>query len=247
MSDVVAIVLAAGRGTRMESDLPKVLSEVCGRPLIDFVLDALDTAGVQRKIVVIGYRGADVRAALSGREGIEFAEQTEQLGTGHAVMVCRDQLEGHVGGVLILAGDSPLAQASSLNALIAEFRAQQPACLLGTLDTPNPEGLGRIVRDQDGEFQAIVEDKDATEIERQITEVNMSTYLFEMVSLRFSLDQLDNQNHQREYYITDCPGILKRRGDDVRALPVLQPCEGMSVNTVAELAIVEAEMRRMGY
>lgn len=247
MTDVMAIILAAGRGTRMQSDLPKVLCRACGRPLIDYVLDALDAAGVARKVVVVGYRADDVKSALADRSELEFVEQTEQLGTGHAVMVCREALEEHKGGVLILAGDSPLAQAASLRALIDEFHESQPACLLGTLNSPDPQGLGRIVRDAAGRFQGIVEEKDATPEQRQITEVNMSTYLFEVAALLSALDQLDNRNQQREYYITDCPGILKERGADVRALPVLQACEGLSVNTLEELATVEDKMRSMGY
>ncbi len=247
MSEVLAVVLAAGKGTRMRSDKPKVLFEVCGRPLIDFVLDALEEADVRRTVVVVGHRGDDVRQALKDRSGLEFVEQDRQLGTGHAVMVCRDHLNRHEGPVLILAGDSPLTQPSSLAKLIAEFRLEQPACLLGTLRTENPAGLGRIVRDANGRFAAIVEEKDANEEQLRISEVNMSTYLFDCSALTTALDQLNNQNKQQEYYITDCPGILKQAGREIRALPVLQACEGLSVNTIDELATVEAEMRKMGY
>lgn len=247
MKNVMAIVLAAGKGTRMQSDKPKVLFEVCGRPLVDFVLDALEKVGVTRTVVVVGYRSELVQEALSSRANVAFVEQKEQLGTGHAVMVCRQEIDKHEGGVLILTGDSPLAQPTSLQKLVDEYRESTPACILGTLDSPNPQGLGRIVRDPAGEFQAIVEEKDATDEQRQISEVNMSTYLFDAGDLAQALDQLTNDNKQQEYYITDCPGILKEAGRDVRALPVLQPCEGMSVNTVDELATVEAEMRKMGY
>ena len=162
MSEVLAVVLAAGKGTRMQSDKPKVLFEVCGRPLIDFVLDALERVGVKRTVVVIGYRGEDVQLALRARSGLAFAEQKKQLGTGHAVMMCRDELEQHDGPVLILTGDSPLAQSSSLEKLLEEFERGTPACILGTLHAENPAGLGRIVRDEDGQFEAIVEEKDAS-------------------------------------------------------------------------------------
>ncbi len=242
-----AIVLAAGKGTRMKSDLPKVLSEACGRPLIDYVIDALERAGVERIVVVIGYRGELVREALAGRENLVFAEQTEQLGTGHAVMMCRDALEGRTGPVLIVTGDSPLIQQSSIDKLLADFAASEPACLLGTLHKDDPTGLGRIVRGPDGVFEGIVEEKDATPEQRAITEVNMSTYVFDTVELLRALDQLTNENRQREYYITDCPGILKREGKEVRALAVLQPCESLSVNTLEDLKIVEDEMRKLGY
>ena len=159
-------------------------------------------------------------------------------------MVCRDEIARHDGPVLVLAGDSPLTQSSSLTALLEDFQRDRPACILGTLRKENPHGLGRIVRDTAGNFEAIVEEKDATPEQRQINEVNMSTYVFDSRELLHALDQLDNDNQQGEYYITDCPGILKSEGKEVRALPVLKPCEALSVNTIEQLQIVESEMRR---
>lgn len=246
-TDRIAIILAAGMGKRMNSTLPKVLCPARGRPLVDYVLDVLDSLQVQRQIVVVGYRADDVKAALAPRKPVSFAMQTEQLGTGHAVMMAKDQLEGHEGPVLVLAGDSPMTQASSLQALFAEYKASKPACVLGTLLKDNPQGLGRIVRDASGQFDRIVEEKDATEAQRQIKEVNMSTYLFHGPDLLWALGQLTNQNQQKEYYLTDCPGILKRAGKLVKAAPVLQACEALSVNTPDELRLVEIEMERLGY
>lgn len=243
----VAVVLAAGMGTRMKSDLPKVLVPVLGRPMIEFVLDALAAAGVERTICVIGYRADDVRSALAGRKGVEFALQSERLGTGHAVKMAAPLLEGHRGPVIVVAGDSPLLQPQSVRALLNHFEQHRPACLLGTLHKDNPTGLGRIVRDAAGGFQGIVEEKDATDQQRRITEVNMSTYVFDGPELLHALELLKNDNRQREYYLTDCPGILKAEGKRVEALPVLQPCEALSINTLDEAALVEAEMRRLGY
>lgn len=247
MKPAIAVVLAAGKGTRMNSDLPKVLHPVCGRPMIEFVLDTLQTAAISRSIVVVGYEADRVRQVLRHRLEVTFADQTEQLGTGHAVMMCRDALKDHEGPVLIITGDSPLAQADSISALLEAFDRRRPAAILGTLHRDDPAGLGRIIRDADGEFQGIVEEKDANESQKQITEVNMSTYVFDGPELLHALDKLDNQNQQQEYYITDCPGILKNEGKDVQALPVLKPCEGLSINTIEELASVSNEMRRMGY
>ncbi|MEX2169690.1 MAG: NTP transferase domain-containing protein [Pirellulales bacterium] len=241
----VAIVLAAGKGTRMKSDLPKVLVPVCGRAMIRYVLDALRAAGSGRILVVIGYRSDLVLQELAGEPGVEFVEQTEQLGTGHAVMVCREALAGHKGPVLVVAGDSPMLQVSSLQMLFAEFARDRPACLLGTAIRDNPHGLGRIVRDDQGEFLAIVEEKDATPEQRAITEVNMSTYVFDGVSLLWALDQLTTNNAQAEYYITDCPSILRNAGKAVQALAALQPCEALSINTPEELSVVEREMRNV--
>ncbi len=247
MKPAIAVVLAAGKGTRMNSDLPKVLHPVCGRPMIEFVLDALQSAGVAQAIVVVGYQSESVRRALSHRSEVVFAEQSEQLGTGHAVMMCRDALQGHDGPVVIVTGDSPLAQSDSIANLLDALQRDRPAAILGTLHRENPVGLGRIVRGTDGQFLRIVEEKDATDSQKQITEVNMSTYVFDCEDLLRALDQLDNQNQQREYYITDCPGILKRAGRDVQALAVLKPCEGLSINTLEELASVSEEMQKMGY
>jgi bifunctional UDP-N-acetylglucosamine pyrophosphorylase / glucosamine-1-phosphate N-acetyltransferase len=194
--------------------------------------------------VVIGYRGDLVRRELSGEPGIEFVEQIDQRGTGHAVMMCRSQLEQHQGSVLILAGDSPMTQVSSLRALLIEFDARRPACLLGTGTKPNPAGLGRVVRDATGQFLAIVEEKDATPEQRAINEVNLSTYVFAAAPLLSALDQLTDNNVQGEYYLTDCPSVLKAAGERVEAMCVLKPCEALSINTVEELAEVEAEMRK---
>lgn len=246
MSESMAIVLAAGMGTRMKSDLPKVLCHACGRPLLDYVLDALEAAGVTRVVVVVGYRGELVREAVAPRTGVICVEQTERLGTGHAVKMCRPQIDAFSGPVVIVAGDSPMIQAESVGQLLEEFNLTRPACLLGTLHKTDPTGLGRIVRDSQGNFRGIVEEKDATDEQRRITEVNMSTYVFASRQLAHALDLLRNDNRQREYYLTDCPGILLGEGQAVRALPILRPCESLSVNTPAELELVEVELRRMG-
>lgn len=245
-STPLAVVLAAGQGTRMKSDLPKVLCPVLGRPMIEFVLDALEAGGVEQVVAVVGYRGDDVRQQLASRKGARFVEQTERLGTGHAVKMARDLIAAHRGPVLVVAGDSPMIQAASVRRLLAEF-TPGTACLLGTLHKDNPFGLGRIFRDAAGEFAGIVEEKDASDEQRKITEVNMSTYVFDAQQLVHALDLLKNDNRQQEYYLTDCPGILKKEGKVVRALPVLQPCEALSINTVDELSAVEEKMRELGY
>ncbi|MFO0902606.1 MAG: NTP transferase domain-containing protein [Pirellulales bacterium] len=245
MNEALAIVLAAGQGTRMKSDLPKVLCTALGRPLLDYVLDALAAAGVTRIVVVVGYRGELVRDVATARPHTTCVEQTERLGTGHAVKMCRTEIDAFQGPVVVVAGDSPMIQASSIRRLLDEFKQTQPACLLGTLHKSDPTGLGRIVRDAQGNFVGIVEEKDASDEQRRLTEVNMSTYVFDSERLAFALDRLRNENRQREYYLTDCPGILLSAGNQVRALPVLQPCEALSVNTPEELELVEAELRRM--
>jgi bifunctional UDP-N-acetylglucosamine pyrophosphorylase / glucosamine-1-phosphate N-acetyltransferase len=243
----IAVVLAAGRGTRMKSDLPKVLFPALGRPMVHWVLDSLQQAGFEKQIVVIGYRADDVRQELGRRVGVSFALQEQQLGTGHAVAQCQAALAQHQGPVLIVAGDSPLIQPDSIAQLLKEFHSQNYACLLGTLAKDDPTGLGRIVRDGSGRFSRIVEQKDATAEELKIREVNMSTYLFNCQDLLWALSQLGNSNSQGEYYLTDCPEILLKAGKRVDAIPVLKPCEALSINTVDELALVEAQMKELGY
>ena len=148
MSSACAVILAAGKGTRMKSDLPKVLCPVLGRPMIHFVLDALQAAGISEKIVVVGHQADLVRQELSPRDDeIHFVTQEEQLGTGHAVQVCRQQLQAVTGPTIVVAGDSPLIQPSSLTKLLQHFESSKPALLLGTLEKDDPTGLGRVVRD----------------------------------------------------------------------------------------------------
>ncbi len=248
MSEPCAVILAAGKGTRMKSDLPKVLCPVVGRPMIHFVLDALQQAGIGRHLVVVGYEAERVREALSDRGGeIEFVLQGEQLGTGHAVQMCRERLDPQSGPTAVVAGDSPLIQPSSLRALLDRFAATEPALLLGTLIKDDPTGLGRIVRDESGEFCGIVEQKDATPEQLEIQEVNMSTYLFHTPDLLESLSRLSNDNAQGEYYLTDCPQLLRQAGRPVEAAPLLQPCESLSINNPEELQLVDQTMRAMGY
>jgi bifunctional UDP-N-acetylglucosamine pyrophosphorylase/glucosamine-1-phosphate N-acetyltransferase len=258
----IAVVLAAGQGTRMKSDLPKVLFPVLGRPMIEFVLDALAASGVERVIAVVGYRAEDVKESIgsylrirsgtaTGQFGnlscVDYALQAERLGTGHAVKMAVPLLEGQKGPVLIVTGDSPLIQPSSIRALLGHFEQHRPACLLGTLHKSNPAGLGRVVRDTAGQFIGIVEEKDATAEQRQTTEVNMSTYVFDCRELLHALSQLNSDNRQKEFYLTDCPGILKSEGKRVEALPVLKECEALSINTIDELQSVEDAMKKLGY
>ena len=215
--------------------------------MIHWVLDALVEAGFRRQIVVVGYREEDVRAELAGRSTVDYALQSEQLGTGHAVEQCRSQLQEHSGPVLVVAGDSPLIQADSVSSLLEQFQRDKYSCLLGTLMKDDPTGLGRIVRDGSGRFSGIVEHKDANDQQRSIREVNMSTYLFDCQDLLWSLSQLGNQNAQGEFYLTDCPQILLRAGKLVDAIPVLKACESHSINTIDELALVESKMLELGY
>lgn len=236
MSATVAVVLAAGRSTRMKSEIPKVLHPVCGRPMIEYVLDAARSAGAGKLVVVVGHRADLVREALSQHSDVVFAEQTEQKGTGHAVMVCESALASHIGSTLILAGDTPLLRGESLKALLDRREELRATCVIGTARTENNEGLGRIVRDGAGRFQRIVEQKDASPDERLITEVNTGCYAFSTPRLLESLQRIRPNNKQGEYYLTDCPRVLMDDGHTVEAACSLTLEEALGVNTRVQLA-----------
>lgn len=239
MSDPIAILLAAGKSTRMKSDVPKVLHEICGRPMIEYVLDAARSAGVRRIVAVIGHQADLVRQALAGHADVEFALQTEQKGTGHAVMMCAEALAGHDGPVLVLAGDTPLLRSESLTGLLDELRRNEAACVIGTAVTEANQGLGRVVRDGRGNFVRIVEQKDATPEEAAIREINTGCYAFGGRELFDSLRRVQPNNRQGEYYLTDCPAILLADGKRVIASPQFDIVEAMGVNTRVQLAEVE--------
>jgi bifunctional UDP-N-acetylglucosamine pyrophosphorylase/glucosamine-1-phosphate N-acetyltransferase len=240
----VSIVLAAGKSTRMKSALPKVLHEVCGRPMIEYVLDAARAAGVLRHVVIVGYEAEKVKEALAGNRDVEFALQAEQKGTGHAVMMCRDALKEHNGPVLVLTGDAPLMRPESLRALLDEFGTQKAACVIGTAETEFNQGLGRIVRSAAGEFVKIVEQKDATPAELSIREINVGCYVFDCRSLFDALAEIKPDNQQKEYYLTDCAAILKAKGKRVVASKKLDVIEALGVNTRAELAKVHRALQQ---
>lgn len=244
LSAPVAIILAAGKGTRMKSELPKVMHSACGRPMVEHVLDAARSAGVERLVVVVGYQAELVRDGLARHRDVEFALQAEQKGTGHAVQMCAEQLANHDGPVLILAGDTPLLRGESLTALLAEQRDQRAACVIGTAITENNFGLGRVVRSSSGDFLRIVEQKDTTPEEAAIREINTGCYAFDSRLLFQALTQIRPNNSQGEYYLTDVPAILKAEGHRVIAAPKLTIEEAMGVNTPEQLADVEAILRR---
>ncbi len=227
----------------MKSDRAKVLHEVCGQPMIRYVVDAARGAGARTIVVVVGYASDQVREYLHNEPDIVFATQTEQLGTGHAARVCRPCLADYQGPVLILVGDEPLLRPKPLADLLVRQESDQVACLLGTVHLPDPTGFGRILRDSAGRFLRIVEERDCTPEERAITEVNPSCYVFELPGLWDALDQIGTSNAQGEYYLTDAPEHLKAMGRKVLALDVLQPDDVLGVNTRQHLAQATAIMQ----
>lgn len=244
MSDPMAIILAAGKSTRMKSALPKVLHQVCGRPMIEYVLDAARSANVKRIVAIVGHRADLVRAELSKYPDVEFALQSEQKGTGHALMMCHEQLRSHQGSVLVLAGDTPLLKQESLAKLLTTLQDQRAACVIGTTVTEANFGLGRIIRNTSGEFEKIVEEKDATPDEKRVEEINTGCYAFDSQALLASLDQIRPNNSQSEYYLTDCPKVMKTAGLTVLALKAFDMVEALGVNTREQLAEVTRTLQR---
>jgi bifunctional UDP-N-acetylglucosamine pyrophosphorylase/glucosamine-1-phosphate N-acetyltransferase len=232
----VAIILAAGQGKRMKSEKAKVLHEVCGRPMIHYVVDAARGAGARTIIVVVGYAADQVLESLQGEPNILFATQSDQLGTGHAVKICRPLLDDYRGPAMVLVGDEPLLRPEPLADLLARQEHEGAACLLGTAKVHDAMGFGRILRDSAGRFLRIVEERDCTPEEKAIREVNPSCYVFELPLLWEALEQIGTSNAQHEYYLTDAPERLMAMGQKVMALNVLRPDDILGVNTRQHLA-----------
>ncbi len=243
MSEAIAIILAAGKSKRMMSELPKVLHPACGRPIVEYVLDAARAAGAKRIVVVVGHQAEVVEAALAHHKDVEFALQAEQKGTGHAVMMCREACGQHDGPVLVLTGDTPLLKGASLQGLLDDLRTNKAACVVGTARTENNHGLGRIVRDAAGNFLRIVEQRDATPEEQAITEINTGCFAYDCQSLFGALSEVRTNNSQGEFYLTDCAEILRQQGKPVLAAVRMEITEAMGVNTQEQLAEVERVMR----
>ncbi len=244
--DVAALVLAAGMGKRMKSDLAKVLHVMAGRPLLAHVLDTLDALGVGRKLVVIGHQRERVRAAFVGRDDVEWVVQAEQRGTGHACMMAEPSLEEFAGTLLVVCGDTPLLTVRTLDALIRGHEASHAAVTVLSMRLPDPTGYGRIVRTPDGAgIERIVEQKDATPAELQLDEVNSGIYAFSYPALTGVLSSLTAANAQGEYYLTDTVALLRARGQRAAVVLAADHRELLGINTVDQLAEAEAAWRAM--
>jgi bifunctional UDP-N-acetylglucosamine pyrophosphorylase / glucosamine-1-phosphate N-acetyltransferase len=243
MQGPVAIILAAGHGKRMKSERAKVLHEVCGRPMIHYVVEAARGAGAKTIVVVVGYAADQVRATLAHEPDVLFATQTSQLGTGDAVKAAHAALSDYAGPALVLVGDEPLVRPGPLAELLARQEADGVAALLGTAVVPDPTGFGRIVRDAEGGFLKIVEERDCDPVQRAIREVNPSCYVLELPLLWSALDKLDTHNSQGEYYLTDAPSLLQKMGRKVLALTALDADDILGVNTRQHLSQAHAIMQ----
>lgn len=206
---VAVAILAAGRGTRMRSNLPKVLHDLGGRSLVERVLNSLSEIQPSRRLIIVGYQSDMVREALNSVEGLEFVEQTEQLGTGHAVQQLLPHLEGFSGDLLVLNGDVPLLRAQTLKLLLRTHQENQNAATILTAQLPNPKGYGRVFCDGQNILKQIVEDRDCTPAQKQNRRINAGVYCFRWADLARALPQLRAENNQKEYYLTDAVNYLE--------------------------------------
>lgn len=237
--------MAAGKGVRMGSDLPKVLCEVAGKPMLRWVVEACFDAGVETCVVVVGYRGDDVRAALADEPRCVFVEQTQQLGTAHAADMARPVFEKMpAGDVFVLAGDGPLIRSQTLARLLELHRRTKASATLATAILDDPTGYGRVVRNASGGFDRIVEQKDATPDELAVQEVNPSYYCFRSDDLFDTLSNVSNTNKQGEYYLTDVPGLLRSQGKTVTLVDAVPADDVLSINTPEQLAAVDQILRQ---
>lgn len=242
MADLVTVILAAGKGTRMKSKLPKVLHKAGGKSMVQHVIDAAKAAGAKRNIVVTGFGGDMVRAAIG--EQAEFVEQKEQLGTGHAVLQTADLLKDENGTVMVLCGDTPLLTGELLKKLYDEHVAAKAKATVLTAIMPDATGYGRIIRKADGSVEKIVEHKDATETERQVKEVNSGIYCFAAKDLFVALKQVTNDNAQGEYYLPDVLEILQKQGEKIWAVAADDYEATLGINSRLQLSGAEKILRR---
>ncbi len=237
-----SVILAAGMGTRMKSKMPKVLHKVCGKPLSKWVIDASEAAGADKVCTVVGHKAETVKEVLG--DVCEFALQAEQKGTGHAVMQAMDVIKNSKGEVVILNGDTPLITAETINKAIEYHKNNGNQATVITAILDDATGYGRIVRDNDGSVLKIVEQKDASEEEKKINEVNSGMYVFDAQSLVYALDKITPNNAQGEYYLTDTLEILLSAGKKIGGYAISDNDEIRGINDRVQLNEAEKIMQK---
>lgn len=234
------MILAAGKGTRMKTDKPKVAVLLNGKPLISHVIENLHKAGIENIIVVVGYKKDEVISLCDQYDNIRFTEQTEQLGTAHALQCASDMLQEFNGPVIVTAGDAPLISSTTFDKIHHFHSEQGVECTVLSADMDNPFGYGRIIRNEDGFVTAIVEEKDATDEQRKIREINTGTYCFNSPSVFGFIKQIGNNNAQKEYYLPDLIHIFKSEKLPVGAIKLENWMESHGVNSMEDLEKVSS-------
>jgi len=241
-SNLAAVILAAGKGTRMKSEIPKVLHPMAGHPLAYYPVELAKSVGCSHTVMVIGHGAQQVEDSFSG-SGVRFALQVEQQGTGQALLCARDALNGFEGTLLLLCGDVPLLRQETIQRLLSYHDSEKAAVTVLTVEMPDPFGYGRIIRDGE-EVLRIVEEKDATLKEKAVREINSGIYAFAAPLVFEFLSQVGNDNAQGEYYLTDVLSLARQAGRPVRALKARDPEEIMGINDRVQLAQASAIMRQ---
>ncbi|NIP23420.1 MAG: NTP transferase domain-containing protein [Phycisphaerae bacterium] len=244
MTERVAIILAAGISKRMHTELPKVLHEVCGRPMLAYVLDACREVGIEKIYVVVGFGNEQIKERFNKAVDIVWIQQKEQRGTAHAVSCCRQYLKDFQGQTLVLCGDGPLIRASTLKTLIKKHDEGQPAATLATAILDEPAGYGRIIRDENGNIKAIVEHTDCTQSQLEINEVNPSYYLFNNQILFDAVQNIKPDNVKNEFYLTDAVAHIIETDHKVLAVTAVRTDEARGVNSRAQLTEANKIMQR---
>lgn len=244
LAEAAAIILAAGKSTRMKTALAKVVHEICGRPMLAYVLDACREAGVSRLIVVVGHGKDEVIRRFDSQKDVCWVEQVEQLGTGHAVLCCREVLADFTGSVLVIAGDMPLVRSETLSCLLDSRARSGHGVTIATTVLDDPSGYGRIVRDEHGDLEAIVEDRDCTARQKKICEVNPSYYCFDARRMIEALDRVRPDNAKGEYYITDAVRILRETRHVASAIEAVPAEDASGINSRGDLAFINRVMQR---
>ena len=226
----------------MQSELPKVLHPLLGKPLIQHVIDNIRQSGIEKITVVVGYKGDDVMKEIGS--AVSYAWQKEQLGTGHAVLQTEDFLQGFTGRVVVACGDAPLISDKSFSDLVSQMDNSGVKASVLTMIQDNPTGYGRMLKDAQGHLIRIVEEKDATAEQKAIKEVNSGTYVFDAELLFEGLKNIGNDNAQKEYYLPDVLKYLISRNYAVTTMPLSDPFEGSGINSREELAIIEEALKK---
>jgi bifunctional UDP-N-acetylglucosamine pyrophosphorylase/glucosamine-1-phosphate N-acetyltransferase len=237
---VVVAILAAGKGTRMKSNLPKVLHSLGGKSLVERVIESAEPLLPSRRLVIVGYQSQEVKTAMDSIHGVEFVEQTVQLGTGHAIQQLLPHLEGYTGDLLILNGDSPLLRTKTLENLLQIHQENQNSCTILTAKLANPQGYGRVFRNSEGIVQKIVEQKDCTPNQRENDRVNAGIYCFRWPDLAEFLPHLEANNAQKEYYLTDAVTQVGK----VMAIDVEDHQEILGINDKLQLTTANDILQR---
>ncbi len=233
MRDTAVIIMAAGKGKRMKSNLPKVLHNLAGKPILNYVLDTVDQLEAKRKILIVGYKSDQIRELIGDK--IEYVEQKEQLGTAHAVLETKKLLSDFKGDVLILSGDVPFLTVKILKKLLKYHQANNFCCTLVSTILKNPKGYGRIIRDKEGEIKGIIEEVDLSADKKKITEVNSGIYCVNKDKLFQVLEKITPDNKQGEYYLTDSIEILLKEGLTVGNIIVKDYSEILGINSRLDL------------